>query len=83
MDEKDKKHLFDDPGNVKRAIYTLYSVCAIAAAADFFIARHVDHPWESLFGFYAFYGFFACVILVLVAKEMRKIVRRKEDYYED
>jgi len=33
-------------------------------------------------GFYSLYGFVACVILVLLAKEMRKLVMRDEDYYE-
>jgi hypothetical protein len=35
-----------------------------------------------LFGFYALYGFVACVLLVLLAAEMRKLVMRDEDYYE-
>ena len=29
------------------------------------------------------YGFVACVLLVLIAKEMRKIVMRNDDYYDD
>ncbi len=44
--------------------------------------RHVTHPWENLWGFYALFGFIACSVLVLAAKEMRKVVMRKEDYYE-
>jgi hypothetical protein len=35
-----------------------------------------------LSGFYAFYGFVACVLLVLIAKQMRKVLMRKEDYYD-
>jgi len=77
------KHLFDNPKNVKRAIHLLYAVCGVALLFDFVVHRHVDHPWESMFGFYALYGFGACVLLVLIAKEMRKIVMRGEDYYDD
>ena len=76
----EKGHLFDDPKNVKRAIYALFAVCGLSLGLDFFINRHADHPWEGLFGFYAVYGFVACVILVLAAKEMRKILMRGEDY---
>ncbi len=83
MSDQDRSHIFDNPRNVKRVIYGLYAICAISLAAEFFIHRHVDHPWEALFGFYSFYGFVACVILVLVAKEMRKILMRKDDYYDD
>lgn len=83
MPDQDRRHIFDNPRNVKRVIHGLYAICAISLAAEFFVYRHVDHPWESLFGFYSLYGFVACVILVLVAKEMRKILMRKEDYYDD
>ena len=83
MDDKPRRHLFDNPRNVKRAIYALYAVCAISLLGEFVIDRHVDHPWEALFGLYPLYGFGACVLLVLIAKEMRKILMRKDDYYDD
>jgi len=84
MDQNDeKRHFYDDPRHVKWTIRALYIACAIFFLADFVIHRHVDHPWESLTGFYAIYGFVACVVLVLVAKELRKILMRKEDYYDD
>ena len=82
MAEKDKRHMFDNPRNVRRVVYALFAICAFTFAADFFVERHVDHPWEVLFGFYAVYGFVACVVLVLAAKEMRKVLMRKEDHYD-
>ena len=60
----------------------LYLACALLLAADLFIHRHVIHAWESLWGFYAFYGFVACIALVLLAKQLRKILKRPEDYYD-
>ncbi len=83
MEPKEKRHLFDNPRNVKWTIRGLYAVCALALLLDFVVSRHVDHPWEALFGFYPLYGFGACVLLVLIAKEMRKILMRKDDYYDD
>lgn len=77
-----KRHLFDNPKNVTRVVHVLVACCALLFLADFFVHRHVVNQAESLFGFYAFYGFIACVVLVLVAKEMRKVLMRKEDYYE-
>jgi hypothetical protein len=35
-----------------------------------------------VYGFYAIYGFVACVVLVVVATAMRRLVMRAEDYYE-
>lgn len=77
------EHVFDNPRNVKKAIYALFAVSGLSLLLDFFVNRYVDHPWEALFGFYAVYGFVACGVLVLAAKEMRKILMRGEDYYDD
>ena len=41
-------------------------------------------PWEEWPGFYAMYGFVACVLLVLIAKYiLRPLVKRHENYYDD
>jgi hypothetical protein len=80
--KNEKKYLFDDPKNVKRVLYILYSCCALLLILDFVIHRHVIHSWENLWGFYPLYGFVGCVILVLVATRMRSFLMRDEDYYE-
>lgn len=80
---KPPAHYFDDPVRVKRAIQALFAVCGLTFLLDFVVHRHVDHPWEGMIGFYAVYGFVACVLLVLIAKEMRKLLMRKEDYYDE
>ncbi len=81
--EQEKRHLFDDPANVRRLLYGFYTVCAMLLVLDLVHHRHVVHAWESLFGFYALFGFVACVVLVLIAKEMRKLLMRSKDYYDD
>ena len=89
-----KRHVFDDPKNVRRALRGLFTVCALVFALDIVNLvlrligrdeiRHAERAWEGLPGFYAMYGFVACVLLVLVAKELlRKVVMRDEDYYDD
>jgi membrane protein YdbS with pleckstrin-like domain len=80
--DQERQHLFDKPENVRRLIRILYMACALLLAADLFVHRHVDHDWESLWGFYAFFGFVACVSLVLIARQLRKLLKRREDYYE-
>jgi peptidoglycan/LPS O-acetylase OafA/YrhL len=79
---REKQHLFDKPENIKRLLGILYLCCALLLVADLFIHRHVTHAWESLWGFYALFGFLACVVLVLLAKQLRKILKRPEDYYD-
>jgi len=79
---QEKQHLFDKPENIRRLLRLLYLACALLLAADLFIHRHVTHPWESLWGFFALFGFVACVLLVLLARQLRKILKRPEDYYD-
>jgi hypothetical protein len=79
----DRRHVFDKPENVRRVIRTLYVLSGLTLLLDFVVGRHVDHPWEALWGFYCLYGFVACVLLVLVAREMRKVLMRREDYYDE
>ena len=78
----EKKYLFDNPQNVKRILYFLYGTCVLLFALDFVIHRHTSHSWETLWGFYAIYGFVSCVVLVMVAKWMRTFLMRPEDYYD-
>jgi hypothetical protein len=79
---EERKHLFDDPRNTRLVVRALVAACVILALLDLVLHRHGAHPWEGVIGFYSLYGFGACVLLVLLAKEMRKLLMRDEDYYE-
>jgi len=79
----DKKHIWDDPKNVKTLLKVFFTTCFLLFIIDFIIHRHAHMPWEAWPGFYAFFGFVACVVLVLVAKYvLRTLVKRDERYYE-
>lgn len=79
----DKKTYFlDKPGNVERLLRVFYVICGLLFAADFVVHRHISHDWEQLPAFYALYGFIACVLLVLIAKLIRRVLMRKENFYD-
>ena len=80
--KEEKKHLFDDPKNIKRLLQIFYVCCALLVVLDFVIHRHTIHHWEQLWAFYPIYGFIGCVVLVLVATWMRTFLMRPEDYYD-
>jgi len=82
QDPEEKQYLFDKPENVSRLLRGFYLICGILFLLDFVLHRHISIIWEKIPGFYALFGFVACVILVLVAKEMRKFLMRKKDYYD-
>ena len=77
-----KTYLFDNPRNVRFVVRALIVACILLFGLDFVLHRHAYHPLEEIPGFYAIYGFVACVLLVLLAKEMRKVLIRRENYYE-
>ena len=79
----ERTHCFDNPQNLKRLLRVLYVICAGLFLIDLLVQRYVTYDWESFPGFHAFYGFIACVLLVLVAKQLRRIVMRDESYYEN
>ncbi len=87
-----KKHVFDNPKNVRLAIRILFVCCGILFLLDSLFLLFHKHlsfaedvfPAEGWFGFYGVYGFVACVLLVLAAKHvMRTLLMRKEDYYDE
>lgn len=92
MGSNDRQHVFDRPRNVRRVLHALYGVCTLVFLLDIVNLvlrwtggnelRHAERSWEGFPGFYAIYGFVSCVFLVLVAKQLRKVLMRGEDYYD-
>lgn len=81
-DDKEKVHFFDRPENIDRLLKVFYIICAILFALDFIIHRHTRFGIEDIPGFYAIFGFVAFCLLVLGSFGLRKLVMRKEDYYD-
>lgn len=79
---------FDRKENVRKVLVGLFTGCALLVVIDviFWMVDFDKHPyfrWETWPGFYAVYGFVACVLLVLISKYvLRPLVMRDEDYYE-
>lgn len=74
--------LFDKPKNVKILLICFYCSLVVLLAAEFFIHPHPSFYFEQMKGFSAVYGFFSCVLLIFIAKILRRIVMKKEDYYD-
>ncbi len=80
---EEKQYLFDKPENVKRLFRFYYASLVVLLIIEFFIHKHATFPWEEWPGFYAVFGFVACVALVLAAKYiLRPLVKREENYYD-
>ena len=78
----EKKYWLDDSRNVAKIFWGLCGLCGGLTLLDFFYHKHVYFSWEDWIGFYGLYGFVSCLGLVLVAKQLRKVLKRGEDYYD-
>jgi TRAP-type C4-dicarboxylate transport system permease small subunit len=92
---EEPKRWLDDPANVQRLLRWFYWACALIVVIDVVYslgwhkhatfgeeptnALETSEPWPA---FYGVYGFLGCAGLILVAKELRKLIMRKEDYYD-
>jgi len=74
--------IFDNPKNVKKLLICFYCSLVILLISELFIHPHPAFSFEYFKGFSAVYGFFSCVLLIFVAKILRLIVMKKENYYD-
>ncbi len=74
--------IFDKPRNIKILLGIFYAVLVLLLVADPFVHKHGDFPWADAPGFFAAYGFAACVLVIAVAKLFRVIFMQREDYYD-
>jgi NADH:ubiquinone oxidoreductase subunit 3 (subunit A) len=77
------RHFFDKPENVKRSLVGFYVFLVLLIVVDLILPKHSFFPWEGYPSFYGAFGFFAYTSIVFVSGYiLRKIVMRKEDYYD-
>jgi hypothetical protein len=89
MTKNEKQYWLDDSRNGDKIFWILCGLCVLVGLSDFLYDKHVyflhdrHARFETLTDFYAWYGFVSCVGLVLIAKQLRKILQRREDYYDE
>jgi len=71
----------EDPLKVQRVVYGLYALCGFSILAELFYTKHPYFDVENLPGFYAIFGFAACLVLVFLGKWLRAALMRSDDYY--
>jgi hypothetical protein len=82
MKEPREITLLDSPKNRARVVKYFYISLIVLLVIDFFTPKHGHFPWEEAYGFFAVYGYIGCVSLIYIAKGLRWLVKRKENYYD-
>ena len=65
-----------------RAFWVIVALCAATVAVDPLLVKHGHYAVENWIGAHGLYGFVSCFFLVLAAKQLRRLVKRDEDFYE-
>lgn len=82
----DDKGWADHPTFIRVFLGVLVIACVGSAAAGLNAAWHNPHPHFAIEGipvFFAIYGFAAFAFIVLVGQHLRRLVGRKEEYYDE
>jgi hypothetical protein len=76
-------HWLARPGTI-RLLWLLFGVILVALLlADLVVQHHPLFGLDDTFGFGAWFGFAACIVLVLFAKTLGAILKRPDTYYDD
>jgi hypothetical protein len=68
---------------IRRLWQVFAAVLAVTVAAGLLVEPHGHFAIERLFAFNALYGFLACAALILIAKALGLLLKRRDDYYRD
>jgi len=77
------KRWLDHPDSGKKLFWALAAVCAGLLVWDLAYHQHGHLDFEEWFGFHAWFGFVAYCCIVGTAVQLRKVLKRPEDYYDD
>ena len=77
-----KKNWFYRKSSIKKLYIYSAVFLGIVIITEYFITMHPHFKIESIFSFYAIFGFLSCVVLIFIAKILGFFIKRKDDYYD-
>ena len=81
-ERKSDDHWLVRPTTIRYLWVLFIAVLAATVLADLFVEHHGVFNVDGTFGFSAWYGFLSCVVLVVFAKGLGTLLKRRDDYYE-
>ena len=78
-----ERHWLTRPATIRKLWIGGGVILALTVAAQVVVQPHGYFGLDELFGFNAAYGFLGCVAMVLFAKVLGFVLKRKDTYYDD
>ena len=77
-----KQNWFYRESSIKKLWIGAGVILFLTVLFELFIKLHPHFKVESIFAFHAIYGFLACVAMIVFAKLLGYLIKRKDDYYD-
>lgn len=78
----DTSHWLVRPDTIRKLWIGSAVVLVLTVVPDFFVEHHPHFGFDGIPGFSAAYGFLACVAMVVLAKGLGFVLKRKDTYYD-
>ena len=80
-DKMQQDHWLSGPATIRRLWWGFSIVLALTVAAQLFVYVKGYFGVDGWIGFGAAFGFLSCLAMVLLAKGLGLLLKRKQDYY--
>jgi hypothetical protein len=79
----DAKHWLVRPATIRLLWRVFIAVLSVIVLGDLGIHGQPVFGVDTIFGFYAWYGFATCVAMIVFAKALGVFLKRGDTYYDD
>lgn len=76
-------HWLVRPATIRLLWIVFIVILAATVAAGAFVHGHTNFGLDGTFGFYAWFGFGTCFLMVVGAKVLGVFLKRKDTYYDN
>ena len=77
------QHWLVRPSSIRKLWIAFIVILLLTLAAQFFVPLHEYFRVDDTFSFYAIFGFFSCLAMVVVAKLLGLLLKRPDDFYDE
>ena len=82
-EDKQKDHWLVRPENIRKLWIAFIAILVLTVLGDLVVEHHPHFGVDGTFGFGAWFGFVACVVLVVLSKVLGVFLKRSDTYYDD
>lgn len=78
-----EKHWLTRPETIKKLWIGGCAILALTVIGQLLVELHPHFTFEGWFAFSAIFGFLSCVAMVLFAKVLGNLLKRKDTFYDE